>query len=116
MARKAGWRTGGLVVGLLGGAVLGRGMPLVSARSPARLVPGVRGEYIKYASGTDSITAYIVYPSRAEPAPAVLVIHDSLGMSDFLRDAAWRLAVNGYVALAPDLMSRRGGTPASPDS
>jgi len=46
----------------------------------------------------------------------VLVIHEVFGMSDFVRDVTRRLAQNGYVALAPDLLSRRGGTPASPDS
>jgi carboxymethylenebutenolidase len=116
MANRAAWWTGGLAVGLLGGAVLGWGASAVAARSPARQVPDVHAEYVKYASGTDSVTAYIAYPNRAEPAPAVLVIHEIFGMSDFVRDATRRLAQNGYVALAPDLLSRRGGTPASPDS
>jgi carboxymethylenebutenolidase len=116
MANRAAWWTGGLAVGLLGGAVLGWGAPAVAAQSPARQVPDARAGYVKYASGTDSITAYIAYPSRADPAPAVLVIHEDLGMSDFVRDATQRLAQNGYVVIAPDLLSRRGGTPASPDS
>jgi carboxymethylenebutenolidase len=103
-------------VGLVGGAVLGWGASAVAARSPAREGSDVHAEYVKYASGTDSITAYIAYPDRGGPAPAVLVIHEIFGMSDFVRDATRRLALNGYVALAPDLLSRRGGTPASPDS
>jgi carboxymethylenebutenolidase len=116
MASRAAWWTGGVAVGLLGGAVLGWGPSAVAARSPAHWVPDDHARYVKYASGTDSITAYIAYPVRADPAPAVLVIHESFGMSDFVRDATRRLALNGYVALAPDLLSRRGGTPASPDS
>src|SRR5436189_500675 len=82
--------------------------------APARL--DVHAEYIKYASGTDSITAYLAYPERADPAPAVLVIHEIFGISDFVRSATEDLAKNGFVALAPDLLTRRGGTPASPDS
>jgi carboxymethylenebutenolidase len=103
------------VVGVLGGAALARGVSPLSARSPDRLPPNVHAEYIKYASGTDSITAYLAYREPAAPAPAVLVIHEIFGMSDFVRDAAQRLAKDGFVALAPDLLSRRGGTPASPD-
>jgi len=116
MANRAAWRTGGLAIGLLGGAVLGWGAPAVAAQSPGRQVPDARAGSVKYASGTDSITAYIAYPASSDPAPAVLVIHEDLGLSDFVRDAAQRLAQNGYVVLAPDLLSRRGGTPASPDS
>src|SRR5436309_9868364 len=82
--------------------------------APARL--DVHAEYIKYASGRDSIAAYVAYPERADPAPAVLVIHEIFGMSDFVRSATERLAQDGFIALAPDLLTRRGGTPASPDS
>jgi carboxymethylenebutenolidase len=46
----------------------------------------------------------------------VLVIHENFGMSDFVRGATQTLAQKGFVALAPDLLSRRGGTPASADS
>jgi carboxymethylenebutenolidase len=92
------------------------GAPAAAARSRARRVPNDHAGYAKYASGADSITAYIAYPVRSDPAPAVLVIHEDLGLSDFVRDASQRLAQNGYVTLAPDLLSRRGGTPANPDS
>ena len=46
----------------------------------------------------------------------VIVIHEIFGMSDFIRQTTEQLAKDGFVALAPDLLSRRGGTPASPDS
>ena len=116
MASRAARWTGGPGGWSPGGALLGWGAPVVAGRSPARQVPEAHAGYIKYASGTDSITAYIAYPSRADPAPVVLIIHESDGMSAFVRDATWHLAQNGYVALAPDLLSRRGGTPANPDS
>jgi carboxymethylenebutenolidase len=74
--------------------------------------PEVHTETIKYASGTDSIAAYIAYPSDTGPAPGVIVIHGEDGLSDFERDATKRLAQKGYVALAPDLLSRRGGAQA----
>jgi carboxymethylenebutenolidase len=108
---KEVWRSGGLALGLLFGAMMARAVSFLSAR-PAT---DVHAEYVKFVSGSDSISAYIAYPERPDPAPAVLVIHEVFGMSDFVRDATQRLAQRGFVALAPDLMSHRGGTPAGPD-
>jgi carboxymethylenebutenolidase len=76
----------------------------------------IHAEYVKYLSGTDTVTAYIAYPERPQPAPAVIVIHEIFGLSDFVRQTTEQLAKEGFVAIAPDLLSRRGGTPASPDS
>src|SRR2546426_735859 len=75
----------------------------------------VHAEYVKYLSGKDTITGYLAYPERKDPAPAVIVIHEIFGMSDFIRQTTEQLARDGFVALAPDLLSRRGGTPGSPD-
>src|SRR6266550_496632 len=76
----------------------------------------IHSEYVKYLSGKDTVTAYIAYPERPQPAPAVIVIHEIFGMSDFIRQTTEQLAKDGFVAIAPDLLSRRGGTPASQDS
>src|SRR2546428_4335977 len=76
----------------------------------------IHSEYVKYLSGKDTVTAYIAYPERPQPAPAVIVIHEVFGMSDFIRQTTEQLAKDGFVAIAPDLLSRRGGTPSSPDS
>ncbi|HEV8380053.1 MAG TPA: dienelactone hydrolase family protein [Gemmatimonadales bacterium] len=76
----------------------------------------IHSEYVKFLSGTDTVTAYIAYPERPQPAPAVIVIHEIFGMSDFIRQTTEQLAKDGFVAIAPDLLSRRGGTPATSDS
>jgi len=113
--RRYGAVGGGMGFVVAGALAVGgayRLLPPLTA--PARL--DVHAEYIKYASGRDSIAAYVAYPERADPAPAVLVIHEIFGMSDFVRSATERLAQDGFIALAPDLLTRRGGTPASPDS
>ncbi len=47
---------------------------------------------------------------------AVLVIHENRGLTDHIRGVAGRLAGDGYTALAPDLISRAGGTAAGPDA
>src|SRR5438309_7689639 len=78
--------------------------------------PDIHSEYVKFLSGKDTLTAYIAYPERPQPAPAVIVIHEIFGMSDFIRQTTEQLAKDGFVAIAPDLLSRRGGTPATPDS
>jgi carboxymethylenebutenolidase len=78
--------------------------------------PDIHSEYVKYVSGSDTITAYLSYPERRDAAPAVIVIHEIFGMSDFIRQTTEQLAKDGFVAVAPDLLSRRGGTPAAGDS
>jgi carboxymethylenebutenolidase len=98
-------------VGLVG-ALLYRPLPPSSVRSR----PDIHAEYVKFPSGRDTITGYLAYPERKDRAPAVVVIHEIFGMSDFVRHVTEQLAQDGFVAIAPDLLSRRGGTPGSPDS
>ena len=89
--------------------------PLVPVSSHAAQVDpddsGLTSSEIKYAS-TDGtvISAYVTRPKGDAARPAVLVIHAWDGISDHTRDVARRLAKAGYVALAPDLLSREGGT------
>jgi carboxymethylenebutenolidase len=113
MASNADSRTSGRSVGLFGGALIlvgGIGAWLyVGPASPS----DIHSEYVKYLSGKDSITAYLAYPERRDPAPGVIVIHDIYGMSDRLRPAVEKLAREGFVAIGPDLLSRKGGTPPS---
>ncbi len=75
----------------------------------------VHAEYVKFLSDKDTITAYLAYPERQDRAPVVIVIHEIFGMSDFIRQTTEELARDGFVAIAPDLLSRRGGTPSSAD-
>src|SRR2546422_11008820 len=69
----------------------------------------VHAEYVKYLSGKDTITGYLAYPERKDPAPAVVVIFGILRMSDFVRRTTQQLARDGLVALARRLPSRVGG-------
>ncbi|MDH3496696.1 MAG: dienelactone hydrolase family protein [Gemmatimonadota bacterium] len=79
----------------------------------ARPAVDIHGEWVTYAGRSgDSVTAYVAYPERADPAPAVIVIHEIFGLSEWVRSVADSLAVAGFVAIAPDLLSRRGGTDA----
>src|SRR5689334_4287232 len=89
---------------------------LLSVAPSFRRSVDVHAEYVKFLSGKDTITAYLSYPERKDRAPAVVVIHEIFGMSDFVRQTTEQLARDGFVAIAPDLLSRRGGTPPTPDS
>lgn len=65
------------------------------------------------AGATDSIAAWVVYPERRDNAPVVVVIHEIFGLSAWVRGVADQLAADGYIAIAPDLLSmERGGATA----
>lgn len=55
-----------------------------------------------------SLTSWVVYPERPDRAPVVLVIHDIRGLSDWARAVADQLAQDGFIAIAPDLLSGKG--------
>jgi len=88
-------------------AILCRLLPPIAALAS----PDIHSEYVKIPSGHDTITAYLAYPESPKPSPAVIVIHEIFGQSDFIRQTTEQLAKDGFVAIAPDLLSRRGGTP-----
>ena len=73
--------------------------------------PGLVSSDIKFNStdGT-AIGAYLTRPKGEERRPAVVVIHENQGLTNHVRDVTRRLAKAGYAALAPDLLSRQGGT------
>ncbi|WP_411838514.1 YghX family hydrolase [Paracoccus sp. ME4] len=73
-------------------------------------------EYVTYASpeGHGEVRAYQVRPAGAEGAiPAVLVIHENRGLNPYIEDVARRLAKAGYLALAPDGLTSKGGYPGN---
>src|SRR3989441_10831282 len=111
-ANNKGGKGRQLAAGVFAVAALCRLLPPIAAFGS----PDIHAEYVKLLSGKDTVTAYIAYPERPQPAPAVIVIHEIFGMSDFIRQTTEQLAKDGFVAIAPDLLSRRGGTPATPDS
>jgi len=75
--------------------------------------PAAAGQVVEYRSGATSIEAYLVEPSTEAGArsPAVIVIHDDQGLTDEVRAAARLFAAEGFVALAPDLVSRGADRP-----
>ena len=78
----------------------------------------IRTEYVSYASpkGGGKIRGLLARP-KADDAkfPAVLVIHENRGLNPYIEDVARRLAVQGFLALAPDALSPLGGYPGNDD-
>ena len=64
------------------------------------------------------VRVWVVYPERKDAAPVVIVIHEIFGLTDWIRAVADQLAAEGFIAVAPDLLSGKGpaggGTEAYP--
>ena len=71
-------------------------------------------EYVTYDSpggNSGKIKGLLVRPVGKGPFPAVLVVHENRGLNPYIEDVARRLAVAGFIALAPDALSAVGGYP-----
>ncbi len=88
----------------------GPGLPAGAEEVSARLRASPRhGEWVWVrTSAGDSVSAWLVYPERAQRAPVVVVIHEIFGLTDWIRGVADQLAAEGFIAIAPDLLSGRG--------
>ena len=80
--------------------------------------PRLKAQYVSYASpggNSGQMRGYLVQPTGTGPFPAVLVIHENRGLNPYIEDVARRLAVAGYLALAPDGLAPLGGYPGNDD-
>ena len=93
------------------------GIPAGAADAAARLAASTRhGEWVKVAwepGSADSLMAWVVYPESRKKAPVVVVVHEIFGLSTWVRGVADQLAADGFIAVAPDLLSRVRGGPSS---
>ncbi len=97
-------------------------VPLLEAsKAKAAIVaeddPRVSAETITWpgAEGV-TMTGYLARPADASgPLPAVVVIHENRGLNPHIKDVARRMALEGFLALAPDFLSPQGGTPENED-
>jgi carboxymethylenebutenolidase len=93
-------------------AVKGRARPAVAEHDSVT----THGEWVKIKRGDQTIRAYVAYPERKTKAPAIIVIHEIFGLTDWEPTVADRLAKEGYVAIVPDLLSsKHGKSPSNPD-
>jgi carboxymethylenebutenolidase len=91
-------------------------IPAGAAEAQARLAASPRhGEWVMVRAGdADSVRAWVVYPERRERAPVVVVVHEIFGVTSWIRGVADQLAADGFIAIAPDLLTGKG-VPAGPD-
>ena len=102
--------TGVAIATSLCGTVAAQSLPPDEDGALARLNSSPRhGEWATYdAGGGDMVRAWITYPERGDQAPVVIVIHEIYGLTDWIRSVADQLAAEGFIAVAPDLLSGSG--------
>ncbi|MEX2285407.1 MAG: dienelactone hydrolase family protein [Gemmatimonadota bacterium] len=84
-------------------------LPASGPQANARLAASPRkGEWALIRVGQDSVRAWVVYPARRQNAPVVVAIHDNQGMSNWIRSVADQLAADGFIGIAPDLLTMQG--------
>jgi len=65
-------------------------------------------EYVPLKVGSRTVQAFVVYPEIKDKAPVVLLIHEIFGLSDWAKEMADELAAQGFIVVAPDLLSGFG--------
>ena len=111
MAKLAGGMTAALAL-----------LPLIEARAEAASLtsetdPKIFAERIVFTAPNGArMAGYIARPRRGTTRlPRVMVIHENRGLTDHIRDVTRRLALAGFVALAPDFLTPLGETPRTGD-
>ena len=108
------------------GAVAAGGLAMAQALLPryaaAQTIPvtdpRIKAQYVEYPSpggNSGAMRGYLVQPAKSGPFPAVLVIHENRGLNPYVEDVARRLAVDGFLTLAPDGLAPVGGYPGDDD-
>lgn len=101
--------------GVAQGAV---GLPASANNAAARLAAsGRHSEWVKIAwepGSADSLMVWVVHPTTSQArTPVVVVVHEIFGLSRWVRGVADQVAAEGFIAVAPDLVSRVRGGPST---
>src|ERR1700678_1563384 len=76
-------------------------------------------EYVSLKHGSRTVQAFAVYPEVKTKAPVIILIHEIFGLSDWAKEMADELAAQGFIVIAPDLLTgfgpNGGGSDAFPD-
>jgi carboxymethylenebutenolidase len=78
----------------------------------------IKARYVTFPSpggSSGTMHGYLVQPTGQGPFSTVLVIHENRGLNPYIEDVARRVAVEGFLALAPDGLSPVGGYPGNDD-
>ena len=95
-------------------------LPLIEKKyAQAQVVPEddprLHVESIKYPGETGDVLAHFARPKGDAKLPGVIVIHENRGLVPHIKDVARRVAIEGFIAIAPDAVSPLGGTPEDVD-
>jgi carboxymethylenebutenolidase len=95
-------------------------LPLLTANKAAAAQVAADDQRLKTERVTlpgpdGELRGYLARPSDAKNLPGVIVIHENRGLNPHIEDVTRRLALAGFVALAPDFLSASGGTPQNED-
>ena len=89
------------------------------ARAQAQVVPKddprLYVEDIKYPGETGEVLAHFARPKGDLKLPGVIVIHENRGLNPHTKEVARRVALEGFLAIAPNALSPLGGTPEDVD-
>ena len=78
----------------------------------------IKSEFVEFASpaGNGKVRALVARPARAAgPLPVVLVVHENRGLNPHIEDISRRLALDDFIAVAPDALFPLGGYPGNED-
>ena len=94
------------------------GLPPSANSAPTRLAASNRhAEWVKIAwepGSKDSLMAWVVYPSTSNAkTPVVVVVHEIFGLQTWVRGVADQVAADGFIAIAPDILSKARGGPSA---
>jgi carboxymethylenebutenolidase len=73
-------------------------------------------EYVPLKHGNRTVQAFVVYPEVKDKAPVVILIHEIFGLSDWAKEMADELAAQGFIVVAPDLLTGFGPNGGGSDS
>src|SRR5262249_48946136 len=76
----------------------------------------LRHEWVDIPIDRQRLHTWIEYPNRSDPAPVVVVMSHETGLDDWMRSVADQLATEGFIAVAPDILSGRGPNGGNFDS
>lgn len=88
---------------------------VASAEIISKNDPRIQADNANYPGATGDIHTYQVGPKGDKKVPAVIVIHEVWGLNPHIEDVARRLAVEDFLAMAPDALTPLGGTPQDPN-
>src|ERR1700677_1277378 len=73
-------------------------------------------EYVPLKHGNRTVQAFVVYPEVKTKAPVIILIHEIFGLSDWAKEMADELAGQGFIVVAPDLLTGFGPNNGGSDS